>query len=227
MNKILKMNIKNSSSNIGMNALDFFAKMAKEESDNPNCLKMAKNSDFSDMDADFILKYATPDTSLLDVGSGTGLIVNKIFRNVREITAIEPFVDFSKFIIKDKNIVVINKTSSDYEIDRQYDIVTCFGFCQYLDEDEVRFFYKKIYNALKDNGKIIIKNQFGIKEDVTVKGFSTELKKNYYAQYRYINKEIDILNESGYKNMQFFDIYPPECNRWKNTHFYAIVADKI
>ena len=30
----------------------------------------------------------------------------------------------------------------------------------------------------------------------------------------------------GYKNIEIVDIYPPEANRWDNTHFYSIVAEK-
>ena len=32
--------------------------------------------------------------------------------------------------------------------------------------------------------------------------------------------------EIGFKNIEKFDIYPPEANRWNNTHFYAIIAEK-
>ena len=77
---------------------------------------------------------------------------------------------------------------------------------------------------MKHDGKIIIKNQFGIEQDVTVEGYSQEQKTEYYAQYRQINKEVSILSNIGYKNIEVFDIYPPECNRWQNTHFYAIVG---
>jgi hypothetical protein len=79
---------------------------------------------------------------------------------------------------------------------------------------------------LKPSGKFIIKNQFSVTEDVNVSGFSSELQQEYHAQYRNIDKEIEILKKIGYKNVEVFDIYPPECNRWNNTHFYAIVATK-
>lgn len=86
--------------------------------------------------------------------------------------------------------------------------------------------YKRYFCFLKQGGKLIIKNQFGVSDDVTVDGFSAEQQKYYYAQYRHIDKEISILNKIGYKAMNVFDIYPSEANRWPNTHFYAIVANK-
>lgn len=42
----------------------------------------------------------------------------------------------------------------------------------YFDEEESIFIYKKYY------GFIIIKNQFGVKEDITIDGYSEEQKNN-------------------------------------------------
>jgi hypothetical protein len=100
-----------------------------------------------------------------------------------------------------------------------------FGVAQYFNEDEILGIYKKYYSNLKENGKMLIKNQFGVNEDVLVSGYSEELKTDYYSQYRHIDKEVDILKKVGFKNVEVIDIYPPECNRWENTHFYAIVAN--
>ena len=121
---------------------------------------------------------------------------------------------------------IVNKTISEYSERVKFDLITCFAFVQYLDEQEAINFYKKYIKYLKPAGKIIVKNQFGVKEDVTISGFSSEMNKNYYSQYRYINKEVEILENCGYRNPKVFDIYPPQCNRWDNTHFYAIVAEK-
>lgn len=118
-------------------ALDFFRKIS-EISNDPKSVKLANASDFSQMDADFILKYANEDSE----------------------------------------------------------------------------------------GKIIIKNQFGVRDDVVVEGYSEEQHSNYFAQYRFIDKEVVNLSNIGYQNISVMDIYPPECNRWENTHFYAIVAEK-
>ena len=73
---------------------------------------------------------------------------------------------------------------------------------------------------------MIIKNQFGLHKDVTIDGFSEELQENYFAQYRFIDKEVRLLHDAGFGNVEIVDIYPKECNRWDNTHFYALVAEK-
>lgn len=206
-------------------ALDFFRYLS-ENSNDPQSVKFSVN-DFSQADADFILRYANLQTRILDLGCGTGLILNKLYDKVGTITAVEPFESFSKFLVKSAKITVINKTFEEVHPERRaYDLVTIFGTMHYFNESEARGIYTKFFPALKEGGKIIIKNQFGIYEDVTVERYSEELKQNYFAQYRHIEKEINLLENAGYRNVKSFDIYPPECNRWNNTHFYAIVADK-
>lgn len=206
------------------NSLSFFQNMANNNPDEKS-VKITKISDFSDRDAKFILKYADENTEMLDLASGSGLVINKLYKKVKHITAVEAFEQFSKFIEKAANIKVINQDISLFSTDKTFDLITMFGIVQYFNEVEIIKIYKKYYKNIKKGGKIIIKNQFGVKEDVTVAGFSEELKTNYYSQYRHIDKEVKILSDVGYKNVEIIDIYPPECNRWDNTHFYAIVAE--
>lgn len=207
------------------NSLEFFEKMAKSENLNTNSVKLAKNSDFSDFDSKFILKYADSNTEILDLAAGTGLIINKLYKNVKKIVAVEQFKEFTKFIEKSENIEIENLNIFDYNPKQLFDIISLFGIMHYFGKDESRIIYEKYKKFLKPHGKLIVKNQFGVKEDVNVEGFSEELKTDYYAQYRHIEKETKILKELGYKNITVTDIYPPECNRWENTHFYAITAE--
>lgn len=207
-------------------AFQFF-KLMSQNSNDPQSVKLANASDFSQMDADFIMKFANEESTILDLGSGTGLIVNKIYDKVKSITAIEPFPEFTKFIHPSVNITIVNQTFEDYEIvETDFDLVTIFGTMHYFNEKEAEAIYKKFYVALREGGKLIVKNQFGVKEDVVVEGFSEEQQCNYYAQYRHLDKEVNCLRNIGYNNLQVYDIYPPECNRWENTHFYAIVGEK-
>ena len=207
-------------------ALGFFQKMAANSHD-PKSVKINPGNDFTQMDACFILKYADENSIILDLGSGTGLTVNKIYDKVKHITAVEPFSSFTQFIVSSDNISIVNKTLDEFQIDRtDYDLITIFGIMQYFNEEESISLYEKYYYALKKGGHIIVKNQFGIKEDVVVEGYSEELKTNYYSSYRYIDKEVGILQKVGYKKLKIEDVYPPECNRWENTHFYAIVGEK-
>jgi cyclopropane fatty-acyl-phospholipid synthase-like methyltransferase len=206
-------------------AIDYWCKKASNNPDEKTAKVQACN-DYTHLDAAFILKYATKDSDILDLASGTGLILNKIYDKVRTIVAVELFETFSRFIKKSDNITVINEDINVYEPAAAFDLVTMFGVVQYFDYTEIEKIYRKYHTCLHTQGKLIIKNQFGVKEDVLVSGYSEELKEDYFSQYRYLGHEIELLTKTGYKNMEVIDIYPPECNRWDNTHFYAIVAGK-
>lgn len=204
-------------------SLAFFQQLAYNAND-IQCVKLANKSDFTDIDADFILNYADKNSEILDLGSGTGLIVNKIYDKIKRIDCVDAYKEFTKFIIKSPNVNVYNVLLKDFKPDKKYDMISIFGTMHFFNEREAQELYKYYFKYLKHDGKIIIKNQFGIEQDVTVEGYSQEQKTEYYAQYRQINKEVSILSNIGYKNIEVFDIYPPECNRWQNTHFYAIVG---
>ena len=208
------------------NALNFFSKMAHSEKLTPNSVKLAKNSDFSDIDTAFIRKYTNNSSSVLDLGSGTGLIVNKLFPYVKSIIAVEPFIQFTQYIAKKNNITVINSNIAEFSTDMKFDIILFFALMHYVDEIEAASIYRKYINYLSKNGKMIVKNQFGLHKDVTIDGFSEELQENYFAQYRLLIKEVRLLHEAGFGKIEIVDIYPKECNRWDDTHFYALVAEK-
>ncbi|BCN32521.1 class I SAM-dependent methyltransferase [Anaeromicropila herbilytica] len=204
-------------------ALDFYKEMA-ETSCSQSSVKLAKNSDFTDIDSKFIMQYTNKNSEILDLGSGTGLIINKIYNNVKSILAVEPFKQFSDFIVNSPNVEIINSNFFEWNTDKMFDIITLFGVVHYLEENEVKIIYEKFKKNLRLGGKLIIKSQFGLEEDVTISGFSEELQKDYFAQYRYIENEQRLLERIGYKIESVNDIYPTECNRWENTHFFSIVA---
>lgn len=209
------------------NALEFFSKMTTIAKNDPKCVKISKVNDYTSTDAQFILKYANKSSEILDLGSGTGLIVNKIFNSVKSIDCVEPFKEFSNHIVSIQNVKINNINLLDFDTDRKYDLITIFGLIQYFNLEETKQIYNNCLKWLKEGGKIIIKNQFGIYEDVLVEGYSEEQKTDYFSQYRHIVKEKDLLKNIGFKNIEVTDIYPPEANRWDNTHFYAIVAEKL
>ena len=205
------------------NALAFFAASAKNDSSNIS-VKFNNKNDHTDLDAAFVMRYTTPDMSLCDLGTGPGLIVNRIYDSVKKIVAVEPFKEYTDKIIRSGNIKIVNKTIADFETDELFDIVTFFATAHYFNEKEIWQVYRKCFNFLKPSGTLIVKNQFGIYEDVVIDGFSEEINANYFAEYRHLPKEMSILSTIGFTDINVIDIYPPESNRWKNTHFYAIVC---
>jgi len=207
-------------------SFEFWTALANNNTDNLST-RFVANKDITLFDVNFILKYVTPNTKILDLGSGTGIIINQLYSNVQHITAVEPFAEFSQFIANTEKIKIVHTKVEDFvPDDNYYDLLTFFGMLQYLNEEETNIVYNKYHKALKTGGKIVVKHQFGINEDVFVSGFSKELNREYASHYRHIDKEVSMLKNNAYHNVEIIDIYPPEYNRWENTHFYAIVAEK-
>jgi len=184
-----------------------------------------KSPDFSKYDIAFVRKYADLSHKLLDLGAGTGLLVNELVGWFAEIRAVEKYSNFSKFISPE--IEVVTQDINDYETSELFDLITLFGVMNFFNECEARRIYKKCHRFLKNNGRIIVKNQMGIDKVVHVDGYSDELGLSYYSEYRSPNEEEALLAGVGFKKERTVDIYPDEFNRWPNTRFKALVFAKV
>jgi SAM-dependent methyltransferase len=201
---------------------DMMAKNIKVATETRN-----KAKDFSQFDIQFMKQRSCIHKNLLDLGSGTGLLINALIRDFKHITAVEKYPNFSKFITQSPHVSVLNSNLLSLPKDLgDVDIISLFGVMNYFNAEEADIIYQQTYKLLKTGGQIIIKNQFGLLYDVTVDGYSEELGTNYYSNYRYVENEIALLARLGFKNIHKHDIYPAEYNRWQNTHFYALTAEK-
>lgn len=210
-------------------ALAFFRALTKKEHIDQETVKLSKRNNLSAYDRQFVSNFLDTNVEWLDIGAGTGLLINELCTRVKSIVAVEPFQEFSAFITKADTVFVVNETYAEYlekNPEKRFDLITCFGLCNYLDIHEAEKFYAMLYPMLKDHGNLIIKNQFGVHEDVIIDKFSDELQSMYYSEYRTVEHEKKLMAGAGFKNFAVADIYPPECNRWENTHFYTIVAAK-
>jgi len=198
----------------------YYDKLSKK-ANNP-LITRNKAKDFTNYDVELIKTFKDKNKILLDLGSGTGLTINRLINDFGKIIAVEKYSEFSKFI--DKKIKIINEDIQTFSFDLKFDLITLFGIMNYFSFEEADRLYRKIFNSF--NGVMIIKNQFGINEDVIIDNFSEELNNYYFSEYRYIKKEIKLLEDIGFKINDIIDIYPSEYNRWNNTHFYAIVCEK-
>ena len=203
-------------------SIEFYKSLAMNVTD-AKILKFS--NDNTHHDVDFIRLFSKRNQSLLDLGSGTGLIINKLTNDFKDITAVELFKEFSDYINGD-NIKIHNKNLIDFYIEKKFGIATMFGTAHYFNEKESINIYKNIFSMLDDNSVFILKNQFGIKETKTVTG-SEALGKEYFAQYRFLDYEIKRLKSVGFKNIVAHDIYPAKENKWKDTHFYALTCEKF
>jgi HAD superfamily phosphoserine phosphatase-like hydrolase len=211
--------------NLGNKNIDKYYSEMSKTINNPYATRN-KAKDFSKYDIAFMKKFANHSKTLLDLGSGTGLLINSLETCFQKIVAVEKYQKFSTFINKSDKIEIINEDLLSFETDEQFDFISIFGVMNFFNYNEALSIYKKLINLLNNDGSLIIKNQMGVKEDVVINGYSEELKTNYYSEYRHIDKEIKLLKEIGFLFIDKYDIYPPEYNRWENTHFYALVCRK-
>jgi len=204
--------------------IGYYDKMAKKITKQDETRNKAK--DFSKYDIEFMKELSDSSKTLLDLGSGTGLLINHLIDDFKAIVAVEKYTEFSKFIIKSPNLEVINIDLMEFYTNRNFDYISLFGVMNYFNKNEAIKIYKKALSFLKKDGKLIIKNQMGIDTDITINGFSEELQTNYYSEYRHKDKEIEMLKNIGFNNIEVVDIYPKEYNRWSSTHFYALICKK-
>ncbi len=182
--------------------------------------------DTSDLEIAFLKQYVKPSDTVIDLGSGSGLIVNKLLDEVKSIVAVEKFEGFTKFIRKSPDMMVINADIKGFKINKEYDLACMFGVGQLFDYDDIKKLYKNIYDMTKKHGKFISRTHCALEEDIYVDGFSKELQTDYFACYRNVDTEIQLIEDVGFKNVQKFDIFPDTLNVWDNSRHFIFVAEK-
>lgn len=185
-----------------------------------------KRPDTSDLEIEFLTNYLKKTDEVIDIGSGSGLIVNKLINHVESIVAVEKFEGFTKFIVDNPAVLVVNADLIGFKIRKQFDAALCFGVSQCFEEKSMADIYTNVYSMLKEGGLFIVRMQCGIEKGKTIDGYSDELKTDYFADYRHWEREIEILEKTGFKNIEKFDIFPDSLNVWSDTRHYIFVCKK-
>ncbi|MFT3806900.1 class I SAM-dependent methyltransferase [Arenimonas sp.] len=185
-----------------------------------------KAPDSTEFDVAYMKEFADPSASLLELGAGTGLLLNRIMDDFGQIVAVELYPAFSKFITPAAHVQIVNADLLGFETDAVFDIVILFGVMNYFNAEEAAGLYRKIARWVKPGGKLVVKNQMGRTEDVVVDGLSQELQSSYYSEYRTPAHEMRLIESTGLKVLRQDDIYPEHFNRWPNTRFVALLAER-
>lgn len=183
-----------------------------------------KAPDFTAYDVAFVKDYVSPEKTLLDMGAGTGLLLNHIAPECRVVTAVELYPEFSKFIIPLPHLTIVNDNILTFETTDRFDLVIAFGVMNFFSTKEACQLYKAFHRFTAPGGTLIIKNQMGVLEDVIVDQHSDELGQPYYSEYRTVAHESALITEAGFNVKSVHDIYPDAFNRWPNTRFQCIVS---
>lgn len=185
-----------------------------------------KRPDTSDLEINFLKKYVKKTDEILDIGSGSGLIINKLINYVDHITAVEKFDGFTKFISDHPNMLVVNADLIGFKMRKEFDITLCFGVAQCFKKNDMQAIYKNLYTMTKTGGGLIIRTHCGLETNKIINGYSEELKTNYFAEYRQIDEEEILLKKIGFTSVDRFDIFPDTLNVWKDTRHFILVCKK-
>lgn len=185
-----------------------------------------KAPDFTTYDVAFVRQFSDTRNSLLDMGAGTGLLLNQISGYFQAVTAVELYPEFSKFIKPKPHLRVVNQNILDFETAETFDLVIAFGVMNFFSTTEAEALYKQFFKFTTQGGTLIIKNQMGVAKDVIVDRHSEELGHHYYSEYRSASHEAKLISAAGFNVSDVHDIYPDEFNRWPDTRFQCIVASK-
>jgi SAM-dependent methyltransferase len=198
----------------------YFEKLSKKIT-HPSETTNNKSLNYLKKEISFIKRFITKDSEIIDIGSGTGLVVNRIHKDIKYLVAVEPFRGLSRFIVDDEKILLINAELTSFYIRKRFDFAICTGVSQFFNKKDITKIYNNIYEMLKKNGALILRVHCGLEKDVIINGYSKELDSEYYAEYRYLSNEVELLKQVGFNKIKVYDEVSDELNVWKDTkHFY-------
>lgn len=176
-------------------------------------------------DYNFLKQFINSNSSILDLGCGTGILEEKLSATAKYILAIDKYKEFIDKAFKANNIEYLVKEITTIDIEKIFDLIIMFGVTLYLSDEELVLLLQKVKNLMDLDSTFVIKNQWGIEEEVIVNKYSEQLDSIYYAKYRKLQDIINLTNSLGF-SCNIHDIYPQNFNNWTNTHEYALVLRK-
>lgn len=181
-----------------------------------------KHDDALLYDVEFVRRHLPPDARILDLGCGTGAMVQALRPQASFIRAVDQEEKFVERVVVDEVVSTQVADVVGYRDSNQYDAILVFGVLNYLSDHDARILYENCQAMLAPKGVLIVKNACGVHEDVVVNHYSEEIGDWYHALYRFYWRELGLLEERF--EVEVNDIYPRHLNRWRDTHYYAFVG---
>ncbi len=199
----------------------FWKKRYEEEKDS---VKLARNRNDGRLEHDvaFLKKHLTQDQTVLDLGAGPAVLANAISPFCKEITCVEKQACDWQKAIKAENVRGVTSDAIQFLADHTYDVILIFGVVNHLTEKEAETLYQNCKKMMHPSSLLILKSQFGVKEDLYIDHFSEELQMDYQSHYRTVEHEMEIAK--GAFKYEVFDIYPDHLNPYENTRHYHVVC---
>ena len=188
---------------------EFYNSVAKTYDEHTR-LSVNDLEEFHSETADIISKFHP--LKLLDLGCGTGLELSFLFDKMPNLEVVG--VDISEEMLKqlkskypDKNIKLINSSYFDIEYGKEeFDCIMSVMSLHHFDSEKKLNLYKKIYNALKKNGRYV-ETDFIVTTDTEEQQYAIQAQKNnqkeligygYYDIPLCIEHQEKLLKQAGF-----------------------------
>ena len=177
-------------------------------------------------DVEFVKKFIPQNGAVLDLGCGTGVMTLELKKYASIVYAVDYIAAFLDKIPDQEGLIKrVSDANTFCEKENFFDVITIFGAIQYNVGKDLIMIYENCYKMLKKGGVLLVSGQLGVNNTVTINNYSHELKSNYYAEYRTVKQETDLLDSVGCST-RVEDILPEKFNRFENTKFHCLVAEK-
>lgn len=176
------------------------------------------------LELDFRLakSYSTPQSRVLDLGAGSCTLSGRLEPHVASVLAVDKYAGFLKHAPRSAKFSTECADVVEFRSQGEFDLILLFGVVNFLNIDDERELYERCQAMLSASGTFIVKNQCGLEGEHIVDKHSTELDAHYHARYPDHHSQRELL--AKHFDVSVVDIYPPEINRWNDTHFYAFVC---
>lgn len=171
---------------------------------------------------EWLAGYATPNASILDLGSGPGELSSRLLSTTGRLTLVEKYPDFLKLAPQAPNIRHACCDILDFNDLEQYDLILLFGVITHLTEKEENLIYRKSAGLLASGGTLIVKNQVSAGEEKLVSGYSSGLQQKYCGRYPGLDQQLLRL-EAVFRILEVIH-YPEQFNPWPDTKHVAFVC---
>jgi hypothetical protein len=173
---------------------------------------------------DFVRRHLPDNPRILDLGAGTCQVSAPLLDVAREITAVEKFGGFLDMVPEHPRLTKVCEDVTTFSAVERFDVILLFGIVTYLSAQEEVAVYERCAGMLGERGCCLVKNQCGVSTEVVVDAYSEELLADYHARYPAFEEQRRRLTD--HFDVRVVDVYPPELNRWNNTHVYGFACTK-
>lgn len=141
--------------------------------------------EFTPYDVALVAPHVADDALVLDLGCGTCALANALAeRGTVRVHAVDKYAGMLEFAQQRPNLTTEVADAVSYDSSQKYDAILLFGVINSIPDAVDRHrMYTSLSKMLRPAGKLILKSQFGVSEEVVVDAFSSDLGMDYAAVY--------------------------------------------